>query len=148
VSGLLSGVLPAVYSYGDTMKRKLKGLLSDPGGTVDLGVRRFGEDQQALNELAKDAQYMPGSRSVLATPKQTALARALLAEKASDMGMFGMTASAKVPDYRGSHRAPMKDNGAPLHELTKIYPDDIYSSRAAQYYGHYGGGSAAREMGR
>jgi hypothetical protein len=46
-------------------------------------------------------------------------------------------------DYRGQHTAPMKDNGAPLHELTKIYPDDIYSQQAAQYYGHYGGGSQA-----
>ena len=44
--------------------------------------------------------------------------------------------------YRGSHTAPMKDSGAPLNDLTKIYPDDIYSSKAAQYYGHYGNGSA------
>ena len=41
-------------------------------------------------------------------------------------------------DYRGSHRAPGKDNGAPLHDLTGIYPDDIYGPKAAQYYGHYG----------
>lgn len=41
-------------------------------------------------------------------------------------------------DYRGSHRAPSADGGAPLHDLTKMYPDDIYGPRAAQYYGHYG----------
>ena len=40
-------------------------------------------------------------------------------------------------DYRGSHRAPMKtdDATAPLHALDKIYPADIYSSKALQYYG-------------
>jgi hypothetical protein len=38
-------------------------------------------------------------------------------------------------DYKGQHRAPDKDGGAPLHDLTKIYPDDVYSSKAEQYYG-------------
>ena len=31
---------------------------------------------------------------------------------------------------------------SPLHNLTGTYPDDIYSPMAAQYYGHYGNGSA------
>lgn len=40
-------------------------------------------------------------------------------------------------DYRGIHKAPSPENGAPLNELTgNIYPEDIYSSKAAQYYGH------------
>lgn len=38
-------------------------------------------------------------------------------------------------DYRGNHKAPCKHNGAPLYDLTMIYPDDIYSSNAVQYYG-------------
>ena len=38
-------------------------------------------------------------------------------------------------DYRGIHRAPVKDGGAPLYKLDQIYPDDIYSSNAARYYG-------------
>ena len=41
-------------------------------------------------------------------------------------------------EYRGLHTAPMADSGAPLHDLTNIYPDDIYSYKAEQYYGHYG----------
>lgn len=53
-------------------------------------------------------------------------------------------------DYRGLHTAPMKGEGsAPLHELNQIYPDDIYSGKAAQYYGHYGDsrdGEAVRLM--
>jgi hypothetical protein len=42
-------------------------------------------------------------------------------------------------DYRGSHTAPDKTNGAPLHDLTGVYPDDIYSNKAARYYGDMGG---------
>jgi hypothetical protein len=43
----------------------------------------------------------------------------------------------KEPDYIGVHRAPSSadDVGAPLHQLDKTYPADVYSSRGAQYYG-------------
>lgn len=41
-----------------------------------------------------------------------------------------------VKDYRGVHTAPEKDGyAAPGHNLTDMYPDDIYSSKGAQYYG-------------
>ena len=38
-------------------------------------------------------------------------------------------------DYRGSHTSPNAEFGAPAHDLTKIYPQDFYSSRGSQYYG-------------
>ena len=38
-------------------------------------------------------------------------------------------------DYRGSHQAPGPHFGAPLHDLTQAYPEDIYSNKALQYYG-------------
>lgn len=39
-------------------------------------------------------------------------------------------------DYRGLHSAPGKED-APLHDLTVngVYPDDVYSNKAIQYYG-------------
>jgi hypothetical protein len=40
--------------------------------------------------------------------------------------------------YRGSHTAPNREFGAPLHDLTgggQMYPADVYSPKAAQYYG-------------
>ena len=40
--------------------------------------------------------------------------------------------------YKGIHRPPSKKGGAPLNDLTgagEVYPDDIYGSKAAQYYG-------------
>ena len=41
-------------------------------------------------------------------------------------------------DYGMAHRPPMRDSGAPGHDLTgggEIYPDDIYSSNGARFYG-------------
>jgi hypothetical protein len=39
-------------------------------------------------------------------------------------------------EYQGEHSAPIKhDDYAPLYDLTKLYPDDIYSSEAARLYG-------------
>ena len=40
--------------------------------------------------------------------------------------------------YRSTHTAPGPDYGAPLHDLTgggQMYPDDVYSEKAVQYYG-------------
>jgi hypothetical protein len=37
--------------------------------------------------------------------------------------------------YRGSHTAPGPDFGAPLYDLSQMYPADVYSEKAAQYYG-------------
>lgn len=30
--------------------------------------------------------------------------------------------------YKGEHRPPSEDYGAPLHDLTVIYPDDVYQN--------------------
>jgi hypothetical protein len=38
-------------------------------------------------------------------------------------------------DYRGNHQAPDHTNGHPLHDLSGIYPDDIYGANGARYYG-------------
>lgn len=43
-----------------------------------------------------------------------------------------------IDDYRGQHTAPMHDSGSPLHDLSNTYPEDVYSNKAALYYGHFG----------
>jgi len=51
-----------------------------------------------------------------------------------ETGLLGQ----EVTDYRGSHQAPSPDFGAPLYDLTgggQMYPADVYSPKAAQYYG-------------
>lgn len=37
--------------------------------------------------------------------------------------------------YRGQHTAPRPEDNSPLHDLTDIYGDDIYSPNALRYYG-------------
>jgi hypothetical protein len=37
--------------------------------------------------------------------------------------------------YRITHTAPDRASGAPMHNVTDIYPDDIYSANAIRYYG-------------
>lgn len=43
----------------------------------------------------------------------------------------------EAEEYKGSHGAPNKDSGAPLHDVTAngMYPNDVYSNKAVQYYG-------------
>ena len=43
----------------------------------------------------------------------------------------------EAEDYRGQHTAPMRDDGAPLSDVTAngIYPDDIYGPNGLRYYG-------------
>ena len=48
-------------------------------------------------------------------------------------------------NYRGAHTAPSADYGAPGHDLTEMYPDDIYGPNGAIYYGH-GGDSRNRKQ--
>ena len=39
-------------------------------------------------------------------------------------------------DYRIQHTAPTSDGGAPIHNLSGVFPDDVYGPKGAQYYGH------------
>jgi len=44
----------------------------------------------------------------------------------------------ELNDYRMEHQSPGREGNAPLSDLTgdgNIYPDDVYSSKAVQYYG-------------
>jgi len=41
-------------------------------------------------------------------------------------------------DYRGEHTAPGPESGAPLHDLSGVYPDDFYSSKGFKYYADMG----------
>ncbi len=65
--------------------------------------------------------------------------RAVMATRGLPVGM-GIKSVGKIDDlsYRGSHTAPGPDFGAPLYDLTgggQMYPADVYSAKAAQYYG-------------
>lgn len=40
--------------------------------------------------------------------------------------------------YKRPHEAPDHTNGSPIHNLSGIYPEDLYSAEGGRYYGHYG----------
>jgi DNA polymerase III epsilon subunit-like protein len=52
-----------------------------------------------------------------------------------DVAEYRRLSSGDDGDYRGMHMAPDADSGAPLHNLTGVYPDDVYSSSSIRYYG-------------
>lgn len=125
MAGLLDGVLPAIYSASNTAKRRLNGLLADPAGTLGLGLNRFAEDNNSTLNLMANAYPMAGDKTVLNSPKQNALARALLADKGTDMAMAGMVrngqstaewAGHNTPDYIGTNHA---------NDMMQILKEDI-----------------------
>jgi len=51
MAGLLSDVLPAVYSASNVMKNKLRGLLDDPLGTLQQAVGDANDRARSFNAL-------------------------------------------------------------------------------------------------
>ena len=93
------------------------------GEAARLGVSgaRTGARMVGQGIAENVAMGRPNLPSMFAEPKSS-----LFAVEPSDLS------------YRGQHTAPNRDFGAPLHDLTgggQMYPDDIYSAKAAQYYG-------------
>jgi len=103
----MAGLLGEVYSYIDSKKRGLLDAFNNPGDALQQFFGNMGDNQNQTNALMQAAGYgLLGKpqTSVLAdsrpsvgydqnlravTPQQTALARALLAEQGSQMGLAG-----------------------------------------------------------
>ena len=49
----------------------------------------------------------------------------------------GLQQADEMDDYRGMHTAPNRESGAPMNDLSNIYPEDIYTSNAVRYYGRF-----------
>ena len=99
----------------------------------------------AVAPMVAPAARMAG-KGIAATGRFVAPKAGLLAEEymqgmGTMPGIVQKTPSMSVTDaaaYQGSHKAPGPDFGAPLHDLTgggQMYPADVYSEKAAQYYG-------------
>lgn len=78
------GLLGDLYSYLDTKKRQVKGLLNDPLGEIAAGVQRFGQDNSNTLNLFTNAYPMPGDKTVLNTPQQIAQFRKQIADKGAE----------------------------------------------------------------
>lgn len=54
----------------------------------------------------------------------------------SSHGNWSTARGGKPDEYRRVHRAPDREFGAPMHDVTQgIYPEDIYGSNGSRYYG-------------
>lgn len=116
---------------GGTEWMKSKGLMAD----VPQGPARVLGETAGLLGPAMATQFAPQiARGLLRGGENLAAPQRLNSQAGAVM--------VDPSDYRGGHTAPMKSSGhAPLHDLTKAYPADIYSKQAAEYYGNYGGDS-------
>lgn len=115
-------MLGGLFGYGNVLKRKLGGLLADPMGTLALGATRFAEDQQASNNLMRNAYPMAGDRTVLNAPDQRGLLQSQFAGEAANMGM-------------GALGAATVWHGSP-HKFDKFDSSRIGTGEGAQAYGH------------
>ena len=155
----LGGVMPA-EGRGlslDEMGRLAAeaGYFPDLMGDVNLGTKGEASDFAArlLDALSEDV----AGRKVYAEGDGPDPAMQALAEALSERGIDIATATndeiaAALEDaggqtryqpgvdeygYRGDHRAPVKEPGATMDNLSAIFPDDIYGPNAVRYYGTY-----------
>jgi len=120
----MAGLLSEIFSAGNVAKRKLTDLLGNPLESAQQILGNMNDRARVLNEMTSAAAregvaYGPASQQL----------GGLLSEAYNPVGMT---------TYRGSHKAPNPDFGAPLHDLTgggQMYPADVYSSKAVQFYG-------------
>jgi len=114
----MAGLLADIYSYGDTLKRKVNGLMQDPRGTLEQFVGQLGDTASQNSELMAQAGWIPGQKAA-STPQQQAIARGLLADQGAQMGMAGATVW----------------HGSP-HKFDKFDSGKIGTGEGAQAYGH------------
>lgn len=115
----MSGLLADVFSFGNTAKRKIKGLLDDPVGTLTQYVNnendRAGRFNQLTAEAAQEGAQAIKSGKSMVGPKSQQLA-GLLADAYNPAGMVVW-------------------HGSP-HRFTKFDSSKIGTGEGAQAYGH------------
>jgi hypothetical protein len=113
------GLLSEIYSASDGLKRRVRGLLDDPMGTLAQKAAQFQEDQRDTLNLQSNAYPRVGERTVLNSPEQIAGFKQQLASKAADMAMAGATVW----------------HGSP-HQFDAFDASKIGTGEGAQVYGH------------
>lgn len=116
--GLLDGVLPAVYSAGNKLKRQVGGLLSDPVGTVQQQIGLLNDKAGAFNQLHSQAtqEAVNAARTGAGIgPAQQKIA-STLADAYNPIGMVVW-------------------HGSP-HKFSKFDSSKIGTGEGAQAYGH------------
>lgn len=106
----MPNLLANAFSYGDFLKRKVGGLLSDPMATLEQMAGQLSDDQRTNGENMANAYPMAGDKSVLVTPAGKAKAQGLLADYGAQSGM-----AAPIQKFHGNV----------LGAYSKGIPDDV-----------------------
>jgi len=125
--------LADIYSAIDSAKRRASDFIQNPGTSLDQMVNYANDRARKHNQQIIQAAQGFGApaRGQQATPDQQSAMQDTMETMAGAYNPAGMTAS-----YKGSHTAPnWKEYGAPLHDLTKMMPSDVYSQMGKQLYG-------------
>ena len=97
-------------------------------GLLDEILELYKTEPLTARKLAKRSGILDEIDSQIPRPKGDVSNAAALRADANDQ-RFGDA------DYKGQHSAPMSGDNAPLHDLSQVYPEDIYGSKGLQYYG-------------
>ena len=87
--------LAELYSYIDSKKRQLRGLLSDPVETINQGLLNFRDDQNKLLSDVGVGFQLPGYQSVLLSQKQIEDSAKKATDAYMNQAMAAMAAPAK-----------------------------------------------------
>lgn len=98
----MAGLLADVFSFGDTLKRKARGLLDDPMGTISQFVNNENDRARAFNQLTSQStnEMISGQPMGPASQKLAGL----LADAYNPAGMF-IGATAKTWDKAAAEKA-------------------------------------------
>ena len=119
MAGLLSDVLPFLYSQGDRLKRQLGGLLSDPVGSVEQTLGGL-LDAAAVQRALSDKAFSNKQRPFQVTDKQA------MGQMADNMLAGPLSfAPAGITVWHGSP-----------HKFDKFDSSKIGTGEGAQAYGH------------
>ena len=112
------GLLSDIYSWGDSRKRELKGLLADPVGMLEKTVGQLQDSAKERGSLMQQAGWGITSPST-ATPEQQRIAQQILADQGAQQAMAAATVW----------------HGSP-HKFDKFDSSKIGTGEGAQAYGH------------
>ena len=115
----MSGLLAGIYSAGDTAKRKLRGLLDDPIGTIQQQIGLLNDNAGKFNQLHSQATQ----ESVNA-----------IKQGGSSMGPASVALSNKLADAYNPMGITVW-HGSP-HKFSKFDSSKIGTGEGAQAYGH------------
>jgi hypothetical protein len=138
--GLLGGVLPAIYSGADQLKRGVYGLLTDPMEQARRAGQSLLQSRADRNDLM--ARTFANPERPFQVTDQAGLAQLGDQVMSGELGFAPIGMTSKVTgglldtSYRGSHTAPnAKEYGARLDDLTTLMPQDVYSQQGKRLYG-------------